>query len=119
MDEDSPTPVGFRESILRESFAEIGFEEAVGLVGILFEYRIIFCKELRNLFSDQSARIDLEPLDPQAACILVGRIFRMDCDRLFLAFREDWARLKCSSQVMGLFASIQSHKYVDRLERWP
>ncbi len=119
MDQDSPNPVGFREGILRESFAGIKFEEAVGLVGILYEYRIIFSETLRRLFSEHNARIDLEPLEPQAASILVGNIFGMDCDRLFLAFRDDWAKLKHSQRVMGLVATIQSHKYVQRLERWP
>ncbi len=117
MDQDSPNPVGFRESILRESFGKIGFEEAVELVGILFEHRIVFSKTFRNLFPTHNAQIDLEPLEPQAASILVGNIFGMDCDRLFLAFRDDWATLKHAQRVMELVASIQSHKYVARLER--
>jgi hypothetical protein len=119
MDQDSPNPVGFRESILRESFDKIGFEEAVGLVGILFEHRIVFADKVRGLFTERNVRLDLEPLEPQAASILVGNIFGMDCDQLFLEFTRNWGILKHSPMVKGLIASIQSHKHVKRLDWWP
>jgi hypothetical protein len=119
MDQDSANPAGFRETILRESFGEIGFEEAVGLVGVLFEHRIVFSDKVRGLFTERNVRLDLEALEPQAASILVGNIFGMDCDKLYLEFRRNWGKLKHSSMVKGLIGSIQSHKHVKRLDWWP
>ena len=83
MNEDSPNTVGFPRPFFSESFTGIGFNEAVGIVGILYEYRIVFSDRLHRLFPEQNVNTDLEPLEPQAASRLVGDIFGMDCDRLF------------------------------------
>jgi hypothetical protein len=62
--------------------------------------------------------VNLEPLEPQAAALLIGALFGMDCDKLFLAFTRDWHRLKDSPRANELIARIQLHEYVDRLELW-
>jgi len=115
---EEPKPVGFRESILKDVFGQLGFEEAVSLVGVLSQYRIVFSRTFRNLLRDQTVKIDLEPLEPQAAASLVADLFGLDCDKLFLEYWARWHTLKYSPNTNELVAGIQSHKYVDRLELW-
>ena len=87
---DDPASTGtFRESILRTVFDKIDFNEAVNLVGILFEHRIVFSKRFWSLLRNHTARIPLDPLEPQAACRLVGHLFDFDCDALFLSFQRE------------------------------
>jgi hypothetical protein len=118
MAEEAARPAGFRESILKEVFGDLGFEEAVGLVGVLCQYRILFSRTFKTLLQDQKVNVDLVPLEPQAAANLVADLFGLDCDKLFLEYWARWHRLKDAPNTKELIAGIQSHRYVDRLEPW-
>lgn len=118
MSEEPSNAPGFSKTILKEVFGEIGFEEAVSLVGILYEYRIVFSKAVSVICQNPATVFSLKPLMSQTAAILVGDLFGMDCDKLCLAFTRDWRKLKDSPRVKELIASIKGHEYVDRLERF-
>ena len=118
MSDDSSSSGTFRESILRDVFDKIDFDEAVNLVGVLFEHRIVFSKSFWSLLKNQTVRIPLDPLEAQDACILVGRLFDFDCDTLFLSFQREWSRARRSPEVKQMLAKIQTHLYVERLEEW-
>ncbi len=118
MADESAKHGGLRESILKEVFGTLGFEESVALVGVLSHYRIVFSRTFRTLLRDQQVNIDLKPLEPQAAATLLGQLFAQDCDKLFLEYWAHWHRLKDAPNTRELIAAIQSHRYVDRLEPW-
>ena len=89
-----------------------------GVVGILFEYRIIISKSFSTFLEDHEVTFEINPLEPQEASSLVAELFGMDCDKLFLDFERRWSALKSSPTVINVRASIEAHEYVDRLERW-
>jgi len=107
-----------RETILRETLAKPGSQEAVALVGILYENRIVLSKTLRRSLPRHPAAMHLDPLEPQSAAELVARVYGMDEDDLFLAFHRQWAAMRDTPMVLGLVAGMQSHQHVNRLEPW-
>jgi hypothetical protein len=118
MCEDQLDPRGLRERILTSLFEKIDAEDAVALVGILFEYRIVLSRKFWSLLRQHSVEIPLEPLEPQAASILVAGLFHMDCDALFISFEKNWSKLKDSPRTAALKARIESHELVGQLEPW-
>jgi hypothetical protein len=108
----------FRETILRGTLAKPGSREAVALVGILYEYRIVLSRTPGRSRPLHEAALHLDPLEPQAAAELVARVYGMDEDRLFLAFHRQWTAMRGTPMVLGLVAGMESHPYVDRLEPW-
>jgi hypothetical protein len=118
MADESPRPYEFREQILRDVFEQLDFDEGVHLVGILFEYRIVFSRTFSTLIRDQTVRLTLDPLEPQESSALVGSLFGFDCDDLFVAFERKWGRLKCGPRVQEFVARIRSHQYVEQVEKW-
>ena len=118
MPENDPESGGLRERILGSLFDKVSEDEAAALVGILFEYRIVLSRTFWSLLRRHSVSVPLEPLDPQAASILVGSLFGMDCDELFLAFQRKWSELRNSPRARSLVAAIQLHEFVERLEPW-
>ncbi|MHC4402391.1 MAG: hypothetical protein ACYTG0_22220 [Planctomycetota bacterium] len=109
---------GLLQRILTSVFEQVTSEEAVALVGILYEYRIVLSKEFWSLLRKHSWRFPLEPLEPQAASVLVADLFNMDCDALFMSFHKRWSALKGSPVAKGVIARIKSHELVERLEAW-
>jgi hypothetical protein len=116
-----PDLTGFRASILRDTSPSPSFDDAVALVGLLYEHRLVFSRKLWSLLQ-QHQRYEsadgLEPLEPQAAAIFVADLYALDCDALFLAFRRDWSRIKSSPRFQAYVAIIEMHDYVDRVEKW-
>ncbi len=110
---------GARVRILKDLFHHVSREQACALVGILFENRIVLTAETWNPTSctKQRRTIELQPLDPQAASILVADVFDLDCDRLFLHFQRDWVSLKDSVVAKESKAAIGSHQLVAHLEQ--
>ena len=118
MCEDEQDAHAVRKRILTSLFEKIDEEDAVALVGILFEYRIVLSREFWSLLRQHSVKIPLEPLEPQEASVLVGRLFHMDCDALFVSFDKKWSRLRDSARTKALKARIESHELVGQLEPW-
>jgi hypothetical protein len=119
MAEDEQGAQDLRAQILASVFGKVEAEDAVALVGILFEYRFFLSKECWALLrGSQKISIPLEPLEPTAASDLVAEVFGLDCDALFISFHRNWRALKGSSEVKGLVARIESHEHVDHLEPW-
>jgi hypothetical protein len=110
---------GVRARILRAAFPRLDFDGAVALVGILFEYRIVFSRRSWSLLRQHGLNIPLERLEPQEAAIVVGQLYSMDCDALYCAFEKRWAQLKPSPFFREMVARIESHEPVGRLEQWP
>jgi hypothetical protein len=113
---------GFRASILRDVLPSPTFDDAVALVGLVYEFRFVFSRKLWSFLQDlQKAKsvVDgLEPLEPHSAATFVGDLYAMDCDALFLAFHRDWSRIKASPRFQAYIAIIEMHDYIDRLEKW-
>jgi hypothetical protein len=107
-----------RERILRATFDAPSFEEAVRLVGIPFEQRIVLSKEFWALLGPQTVRPPLEPLEPQEGSRLVGELFGFDCDALFLAFQQNWSTIKNDPLARTLVGRIEAHTYVEHVEPW-
>jgi hypothetical protein len=118
MCEDEQDPHALRKRVLTSLFEKIDEEDAVALVGILFEYRIVLSREFWSLLRHHSVKIPLEPLEPQEASALVGRLFHMDCDALFMSFDKNWSKLRHSARAAALKARIESHELVGQLEAW-
>ncbi|HUT88662.1 MAG TPA: hypothetical protein VMY37_04150 [Thermoguttaceae bacterium] len=118
MCEDEQDPHALRKRILTSLFEKIDEKDAVALVGILFEYRIVLSLAFWSLLRHHSRRIPLEPLEPQEACSFVARLFHMDCDALFTSFDKDWSQLRNSPRTAALKSRIESHELVARLEPW-
>ena len=118
MSEEVPSRAAIRARILGDVFSRLNFDEATALVGILFEYRIVFSRQFWTLLRQQEIRINLEPLEPQAAAIYVADVFSQDCDRLYLAYYRQWAALRDTPRVKELIDRIEAHEFVDHLERW-
>jgi hypothetical protein len=110
---------GFRASILRDVYPSPSFDDAVALVGLVYEYRFVFSRKLWTFLQDlqkaESAVDGLEPLEPPAAAIFVGDLYAMDCDALF---HRDWSRIKSSPRFQAYIALVEMHEYIDRLEKW-
>lgn len=118
MSDDVPNSSTIRARVLCDVFPRMDFDDAAALVGILFEYRIVFSRQFWSLFRPQNTRINLEPFEPQAAAVFVADAFSHDCDRLYLAYHKEWAALRDTPRVKGLIATIAAHEFVDHLERW-
>jgi hypothetical protein len=118
MCEDEQDPHGLRKRVLTSVFEKIDEEDAVALVGVLFEYRIVLSREFWSLLRQHSVKIPLEPLEPQEACLLVALLFHMDCDALFVSFHKNWSTLRHSATAAAIKARIESHELVGRLETW-
>jgi hypothetical protein len=118
MSEEPPNVPKVPKTILKQVFGEVSFEEAVVLVGILYEYRIVFSKAVSTICHDPTCTFSLKPLEPQAAARLMGELYSMDCDELFFTFVRDWGKLKGLPMVRSLLDLIQGHEYVSRLERF-
>ena len=67
---------GARGQILKDSFRRVTMEEATILVGILFANRFVLRAETWNptTHKQQARLVEVQPLDPQAASILVGDV---------------------------------------------
>lgn len=107
-----------RTSILKDVFHNLDENDAVALVGILFEYRILISKKFSTLIKQHNTTFTLEPLEPSEAASIVANLFGQDCDRVFLAFQERWHDLRKAPRTKGLVADIASHDLVDQLEEW-
>ena len=119
MAEDEQGAPELRAQILASVFGKVEAEDAVALVGILYQYRFVLSKECWTLLrGGRKISIPLEPLEPTAASELVAEAFGFDCDALFISFHRNWRALKDSSRVQDLIARIQSNEYVDHLEAW-
>jgi len=118
MCEDWQDPHALRKRILTRLFDRMDEKDAVAIVGILFEYRIVLSREFWSLLRHHSRKIPLEPLDPQEASSLVARLFHMDCDVLFTSFHREWSQLRNSPRTTSLRSRIESHELVARLEPW-
>jgi hypothetical protein len=109
-------PKGLRERILKDTFSHIDQSDGVVLVGILFDYRLVLSKRISSMVQQYSKTFDLDPLEPQSAAELVGELYGLDADELFLAFHNDWAAIRNSQTVKRLVVDIQSHRCVERIE---
>ena len=118
MFEEVPDPTSIRSRILRKVFPRLDFDDATTLVGILFEYRIVFSRQFWTLLRPQKIKVDLDPFEPQAAAVFVADVFSHDCDRLYVAYHRRWAALRDTPRVKGLIAKIEAHEFVDHLQRW-
>jgi hypothetical protein len=118
MPKNEHEPIGVRVHILKDMLPDVTIDQATALVGLLFENQIVLAVETWNPSSQTKQRrvIELQPLDPQAASVLVADAFEFDCDQLVLRFQQDWVTLKRSVIAKELKAAIQSHKSVDRIE---
>ncbi len=118
MSEEMPSRTAIRARILGDVFSELDFDEATALVGIVFEYRIVFSRQFWTSLGQQEIGINLDPLEPQAAAVYVADVFSQDCDRIYLAYYRQWAALRNTPRVKELIGRIEAHEFVDRLERW-
>jgi len=83
-----------RTSILKEVFHNLKENDAVALVGILFEYRVLISKKLSTFIKQHNTTFTLEPLEPSEAASIVADLFGQDCDRVFLGFQQRWQDLR-------------------------
>ncbi len=104
------------QRILRETVPKLNPDDAVTLVGILFEYRFWISPKASTLLKQRPASWSLEPLEPTEAALVVAQLYGVDCDELFLLFHRNWSTLRLSPRVKGLIAAIESHEWVDHLE---
>jgi hypothetical protein len=108
-----------RTKILKDAFPRVSATQACALVGVLFERRFILAVEIENptLHRKTKHEFVLEPLEPPAASLLVATAIGLDCDELFLQFQRRWGALRDSVETKGILAQLQSHPWVERLER--
>jgi len=119
----SQNPAAARTKILRETFPQITLDQAAALVGILFEYRFVLSPDMGNPQTESLGRqmVELLPLDPQAASIVVANAFELDHDQILSHFQENWGTLKHSIVYKGVIADLRSHVAVSELiehTRW-
>ena len=119
----SQNPAAARTRILSETFSQVTLDQAAALVGILFEYRFVLSPDMGNSQTDLFGResVELLPLDPQAASIVVADAFELEHDQILSHFQENWATLKHSIVYKGLVADLRSHAAVSELvehTRW-
>jgi hypothetical protein len=107
-----------RSKILKDTFPRVSPVQACALVGVLFERRFVLAVEIENPTLNRKTmhEVVLEPLEPQAASLLVATAFGLDCDELFVQFQRRWGVLKDSVETKGIVAQLQSHRWVERLE---
>ncbi len=118
MSQHDRTSPDIRGRIVTSLFETIEPDDAVAMAGIMFEYRIVLSRQYWALLGRPRAAFPLEPLEPTEACTFVADLYHMDCDELFRSFHKKWSTLKDSPRVKALVSRIESHAFVDRLERW-
>lgn len=108
--------ITLRTSILKDVFHNLDKNDAVALVGILFEYRVRISKKFSTFIKQHNTTFTLEPLEPSEAASIVANLFGLDCDRVFLEFQQGWHDMRKSPRTKGLIADIALHDLVDQLE---
>lgn len=108
-----------RIRILREAFVDISDDQAACLVGILFEFRFVLSIETWNPTTQVKLHklVNLAPLEPQVAAVLVGDTFQLDCDDVYQRFMARWSEIRHSPMTASLSRQIRFHPTVARLER--
>jgi len=106
-----------RRRILRDTFSQVDRSLGVALVGILFDFRIELSPHASNMTKHHGDVFTLEPLDPQAAAELVGDMYGIDPDQLYLAFQQQWTDVRKSPPVSHAVAKIAAHELVEELEQ--
>jgi hypothetical protein len=105
--------------IVADCVTTVSFDEAVSLVGILFDFKIKLSDELRAmaLRAEMVELDDVGPLEPHASAILIGKLFHLDCDALYRQFHQCWRQMKKSPTVEHVKAVLESHSHVGKLVR--
>ena len=118
--------VGWRDSHSNHGWKdrETGYSDLAPIVTIGFvlkdnENRLVLSAETWNPTDHTKQRhvVELPPLDPQAASIVVADVFNFDCDRLFSRFQENWGSLEDTVITGNLKTAIRLHELVHQLQR--
>ena len=108
------------EQIVSESFNELNHDEAVALVGLLANFKIVFSRQLREHACNAVSwePLDILPLELDEAVRLVAFHAHLDQTALKKAAFENWTLIKESPLVIRLRHAIEAHRFVERLVPW-
>lgn len=106
------------EQIVSETFDTLSIDEAIALVGILYDFKIKFSDELRTLAQKVEGwePQGIRPFDIQAAATWVADQFQLDQDKLIRGFHSRWSAMKVSETSQRVKEAIESHRFVSCLE---
>jgi hypothetical protein len=108
-----------REHILEAVFPGPSADEAVAMVGLLFDYRVVFSEELQHLTEkvEGEALISMHPYDAPTSASCVAKLFGLDADELLCGFQKSWRHVKESEVFCRVRRAFEGHRFVGRLEQ--
>lgn len=91
--------------ILRETFDELNLFESSRLVGVLYEFQILFLDATRVL----------PALEPAEAAGLIADLYNQNTRRLLQRFQDNWSTMKRSPATSAMIEALKTHDLVDEM----